>query len=74
MVIFCLKKIASQIGSFHKRLVLATEFSSVLTSLNYTATMFWVSMRCGYAEGSSETIFLVLIFLFVIYVFFCVRP
>ena len=62
--------LSSQIGSFHKRLVLATEISSVLTSLSYTATLFWVLMRCGYAEGSSETNFLVLVFLFVNYVFF----
>ena len=55
MVIFCLKKkLSSQIGSFDKRLVLATETSSVLTSLSYTATLFGVLLRCGYAEGSSE--------------------
>ena len=51
-----------QIGIFQKRLVLATEISSVLTSLNYTAALFWVLMRCGYALGSSESNFLVLFF------------
>ena len=42
MVIFCLKKVVVKIGSFHKRVVLATEISSVLTSLQHTATIFWV--------------------------------
>ena len=39
---FFVRKKLSQIGSFHWLLLLATECFSVLTSLKYTATLFWV--------------------------------
>ena len=48
--------------------------SSVLTSLKYTATLFWVVMRCGYATIYGSTMFLILVCMFLKYVILCVYP
>ena len=67
---FVRKKLSSQIGSFHKLLVLATEISSVLTSLKDTATILWFLLRRGYAGGSWEFWVSSLVFMLLKYVSF----
>ena len=68
--------------SCRHKLVVSTSFwswllnvFSVLTSLKYTATIFWLLMRCEYDDGSYEyCVFHFVLHIFEISLFFCVYP